>query len=724
MNNTLNSQILGIITRVQNYPGLKGLREIESKISAICNQHQAQFPTPVKTFLEGYAFDRQDNLPKAIELYEKSLSELGDDDVQLEVFINGLLASIYVDFEEFQRGYHCYERALRNLHRVDDNVSALIYCNISDLYLTLGQYHDAILYAKLGAKAAQNASRFLDYAICSLNLAFSYSHIGEFDKGLKALHQAKQIGIQMKSDRTLALYYGYKAQIMVQCIDSKTDQRFTEQQVTQAFALAEDYYVKVVDEHNRVENLAHWAKYLESVEQLEASKKLCTKLESEFDIKASFQTYSVYAKTRANLYRRDNDWQSLANIQSQHIVLGEASLEQHKAKQSCDIVKKVDTVRDTQHADVLNQIQKHMGSITEIGQFIATTHSLDSVLPEILTKINSILPTFEFGIALYDHVSDVLDYRYFVDTMGLVEPMQVVCAESTTVGSYVIKQRATVHLNSVTPESLAPYIESQSQGGTQAVIVNNKPDTNSIILTPILLNEQVIGLLSVQHSQANQYQTHHRYLIEHLASFIAVSLENQKQRLRLETANNELEHLYKIEPLTGLYNRYQLDSIPPTLIRQASLNAQTLAVLMIDLDEYKAYNDYHGHLQGDEALRIISQILKSVFSEEHDSLFRYGGDEFMAVCYGQSMKTIEKKVNELRVALNDANLDNPSALRADRLTVSIGGVNMRFGDSMQEPSFKNICDQADKQLYLAKACGRNDVKLKALNSLPTEALIY
>ena len=258
--------------------------------------------------------------------------------------------------------------------------------------------------------------------------------------------------------------------------------------------------------------------------------------------------------------------------------------------------------------------------------------------------------------------------------------------------------------------------------GTRVMATEKMHAQGNIITTENALDVAVTGdgFLSVQHHLPNQYQEHHCQLIEHLASFIAVSLENQKQRQRLESANQTLEILSTTDPLTGLANRYQLDNITPVLIHNAYYQKQSLAVLMIDVDEYKAYNDFHGHLEGDEALRIISRLLKKTFTTKNDYLFRYGGDEFMAICFGQSSSDIENKVVTLRKMLNEVKLANPKALYAEQLTLSIGGVNVDLASDNVDRNFKMICDIADKQLYQIKENGRNNYNLVDCRLLKVE----
>ncbi len=89
----------------------------------------------------------------------------------------------------------------------------------------------------------------------------------------------------------------------------------------------------------------------------------------------------------------------------------------------------------------------------------------------------------------------------------------------------------------------------------------------------------------------------------------------------------ELEHLTHMDHLTQVYNRYAMDSLLPQALDIARLDRVSSALLMIDIDCFKEYNDGYGHIQGDDVLRKVSQTLRQ-WKSNLDLCFRYGGDEF------------------------------------------------------------------------------------------------
>lgn len=705
MSDKVYSQLMGIVTRVQNHPGLSGLEQIKTKVELICQENHCPCPKSIELFLNAYTFDRQDKLTSAVAAYNLCLSSLTDIELPLRIYINALLASIYIDAENYTTAYILYKEVLENIQLLDDNIRSLIYCNISDMYLCLAQYEQAIEYAKQGVTAAKNSNNLQNKAISLLNIGYAYGHLSQFKKAISIIHRAKNIAKKNHSSRIMALSYGYLAQTLAKQPNA------SQELVIEYFKKAEALYSDIHDKHNQLENSIFFAQYLDSIDHNDDALLLCKKIETELLSTNNYGFYSVHAKVKANLIEKQQLWPQLISHQKLHIQKAEKALDSLKQQQNKALIKNVDAIEDNQQQQVLSDMQEHMGAITEIGQYIATTPDLTASLTDILTKINTILPTFEFGIALYNKETHDLDYRFFVDMNGLVPPLTINCQQYKTVGTYVIKHRATIHLNTVTDDALSPFVDNEQRKENDMVVRENSPVVHSIILTPIILKDDVLGLLSVQHNAANQYHEHHRHLIEHLASFIAVSLENQKQRQRLEDANKTLEQLSTTDPLTGLYNRYQLDKITPKLIKQALKENTHIAVLMLDLDDYKAYNDAHGHIAGDDALKVISRLMKNTFNDTNDYLFRYGGDEFLIISFDQTSSTIEAKIHGLRDSLYNTNLANPKSRYSDRLSLSIGGINAQLSHPSSIESFSQLCHIADKQLYNVKEAGRNNYLL-------------
>lgn len=164
----------------------------------------------------------------------------------------------------------------------------------------------------------------------------------------------------------------------------------------------------------------------------------------------------------------------------------------------------------------------------------------------------------------------------------------------------------------------------------------------------------------------------------------------------------ELERLQRLvseDSLTGLGNRSSLEQWIEREVSRAHRHSNPLAVMMIDVDHFKAINDQHGHLAGDRVLQHIASILRGS-TRKSDLLFRFGGDEFTVLLPHTDQAGAEEAARQIRRNL----ADNPPAVDGDRtLTpdVSIGIACYGDGDDGER-----LMERADNHLYEAKHAGR------------------
>lgn len=174
----------------------------------------------------------------------------------------------------------------------------------------------------------------------------------------------------------------------------------------------------------------------------------------------------------------------------------------------------------------------------------------------------------------------------------------------------------------------------------------------------------------------------------------------------LEEVNRQLAGLSITDGLTGLANRRRFDEAFSSEWQRARRQGLPLALAMIDVDEFKAYNDHFGHQAGDECLRRISAILLGGVHRSGELIARYGGEEFVVILPGISLKESMVLAESLRLAVQEARLPHTAGSLRGVVTVSIGvaaGIP-QVGDSAEE-----LLRDADGAMYEAKRQGRNTV---------------
>jgi diguanylate cyclase (GGDEF)-like protein len=173
----------------------------------------------------------------------------------------------------------------------------------------------------------------------------------------------------------------------------------------------------------------------------------------------------------------------------------------------------------------------------------------------------------------------------------------------------------------------------------------------------------------------------------------------------LERSNRRLERLSKIDGLTGAANRHFLGERLEELSRQGS----TVAMLMCDIDDFKALNDHLGHLEGDRCLTQVARIIMECTRSEADCVARYGGEEFLVVLPHASEQEAVSVAERIRETVVAAAHPNPRSSVKPTVTLSIGLAVGKLRDDWR--SSEPIQKRADTALYFAKRAGRNRVQL-------------
>ncbi len=193
------------------------------------------------------------------------------------------------------------------------------------------------------------------------------------------------------------------------------------------------------------------------------------------------------------------------------------------------------------------------------------------------------------------------------------------------------------------------------------------------------------------------------------------NLRGRQRRLRaevaartaeLDTANRRLTELSYSDPLTGVANRRRLNEALEAAVERALARGLPLGVIVIDVDHFKEYNDRHGHLAGDAALRAVAHALESA-RRQQDLVARYGGEEFACLLVDadpQATLAVAERMRALVEALPPRTLGN------DEQTVTISA-GVLTGVPVAGATPADLLARADAALFEAKRAGRNRVRL-------------
>jgi len=186
---------------------------------------------------------------------------------------------------------------------------------------------------------------------------------------------------------------------------------------------------------------------------------------------------------------------------------------------------------------------------------------------------------------------------------------------------------------------------------------------------------------------------------------IIVSNAIKERALKRQAAEGEFyKELSRKDGLTNLYNHRFFHQLLETEVARALRYNRVVSLLMIDIDNFKRFNDSHGHPAGDVALKQLSRLLREG-SRSCDFVARYGGEEFAIIAPEASPDSARRMAERLRTMVDEAHFEGEEAMPGGRLAISIGVATV----PTQAQDKCELVERADQALYRAKALGRNRV---------------
>jgi diguanylate cyclase (GGDEF)-like protein/PAS domain S-box-containing protein len=373
----------------------------------------------------------------------------------------------------------------------------------------------------------------------------------------------------------------------------------------------------------------------------------------------------------------------------------------------------------------LYEIARHsaeeMTLLYEVGLELSTNLDTKEVLRNLLNKCRQILPMDSFYVSVYDEENGRIRYPLFYDRGEFkeIESREIRIQPGLT--GEVISSQKTLYLKDTNePEILKKY---------QIIHVGGTP-TRSFVGVPMIVRDKVIGVISMQSYLPNYYSAEQIRLFETIANQAAIAIENsrlyeaahreikerreaqetlqqtnlelQVQLQRVESLQEELREQAIRDSLTGLFNRRFLDEVFPKQINRMKKQGSSLAVIMLDIDGFKSFNDTHGHSAGDIILARLGELLNNQ-TRHNDVACRFGGEEFIILLADTSIEVATKRAEEIRKAFENITIEFEQ--QELQTTISIG-ISV-YPDHGEHPEALLI--QADQALYQAKANGRNCV---------------
>jgi diguanylate cyclase (GGDEF)-like protein len=577
----------------------------------------------------------------AIESFQKSLAifETLSNSLGLMKAYNALGVA-YHDIGRYETAMDYYTRSLEEARRRGNFLrEAVTLNNIGEICLERGDIKEGLDYFLRAYEAEVEDPELVANVLLNLGTSFhrmeNWSLAKDFSE--KALAITRESG-----DRHL------EAQALLglgKIARASDDLAGAETHYLAALALTEElknekWHVNVLLELGSLDAargdlesaLEHYRNALAGAEILETKsllKEAYERLSEVHEALGNFQIALDYYRRHAR-YERE----SLSEDTSRKIKNITVQYEVEKSRQESEIYR-LKNIELKEKTAALEEINRQLLSISDLGRKVTSSLDLDTVLQTVKESLERHLDATVFGIAVYIEDEDTLDWKIFFDRGRRLHRPLARLDPKRSMASWCIRHREAVFINDAEAE-YQRYLEGSRS-------IHGLP-SSSLIFIPLVIEERVIGILTVQSYEKYAYKPQHRVLVEALGPYIGIAIENSLIHDRLADLNQsilgekaELEkkairtsHLANHDSLTGLPNRRLLFELLQKSFDIAARNGTKVGIIYVDLDDFKPINDRFGHLAGDAALIEIADRLRGMMRSS-DTVARVGGDEFVIV---------------------------------------------------------------------------------------------
>ena len=381
-------------------------------------------------------------------------------------------------------------------------------------------------------------------------------------------------------------------------------------------------------------------------------------------------------------------------------------------------------IRNARLYSMSRRQNERLAALLDSSRAISSAIDLDEVLDIVARRAAEVLDCDECQIQEYDHeantVTPVAFYQRVFDALNAESLGKVFDLADFPSDQEMIEKRA-IKEERFSDHDLAP--------GTRAAM--EKYNDRTYLNVPLMFNDEAIGVLVlIQTDQERHFTDDEREIAAAIAEQAAVAITNAR-------LYRKVEEQAITDGLTGLYNhRYFYDRLQQELARAQRYRAP-VSLLLLDLDDFKLFNDRYGHLAGDEALREVGRVLRSQVRRDVDLAARYGGEEFVVLLPNTPLAGAAVVGRRLQRALARARSATAEGSAADeaigaidvaeRIRVAVAATAFATGvDGATEgitvcvgvasypemaASAQELVAYADAALYRAKRNGKNRVEV-------------
>ncbi len=334
----------------------------------------------------------------------------------------------------------------------------------------------------------------------------------------------------------------------------------------------------------------------------------------------------------------------------------------------------------------LESLVKDLSLLYEIGQEVNSVIDLDMLYENITATLKKYLKINEFAIMIFDEKRESLYVRAasgFPDNDAILRTTFNI---GEGISGSVAETGKRIYVKDTGKESRFLHYKGE-----------RRLENASLLSAPLIFKGEVMGVINFGRPGINSFSFSDIKMLTLVAGHVALSIANAK----LYTKTRELSIK---DELTQIYNRRYFQSMLPKAWKQAVRFFRDLSLVMIDVDNFKAYNDTFGHPTGDTVLKQIGQILQRNLREV-DTVARFGGEEFVLLLPDTDKHGAIAVAEKVRRLVEQHRFMTEGRGVSSQITISAGIAS--YPDDVSE--MDDLIDHADIALYRAKDSGKNRV---------------
>lgn len=636
------------------------------------------------------------DISKAHDLGLKAMHlSRGFEDVSLDLKIFNILGRVHSQVGRYALALDYYHQALRLTDDVNQklNYKSIIFNNI------------AIIYSDMGMK-----EKAIDYYKEAFELALK-------EYNIKARYLVAYNIIDMLLDLNRLDEVPYYIEIMKECLNTKRD-------LKGLYHIVLSKYLRMLSLNSEAENELNIAEVLfekdqdaaglndvkfERVKQLSQNKmhreafELCQsvvetseKIEDHEILREALKTSCELAEILELTKEGFESYRKLVEYDEQlmHNIY-EASIFQLSEKTEVELVQKIHENNE--------RLFENMRFIHEVSKDISKEQDYDALIKLIIQKLISFISCDAIVIALYDEPNGLITRRTMYHDNEITFSYDIEVSNKSSLAAWTIRNKKEVYTNFYSQLKLNDF-ESLDVNFPEIVV-----PYESVFYVPLINDKEVIGVFSLQKYERNGFNHYELEMIRVFSSYISIAITNALKSEQMHVMNKTLEEISRRDGLSELLNRNALNEDIIKILNHALINQTHIATILCDIDFFKEYNDKYGHLDGDVALKKISQIIQNEAVQFTPYIYRFGGDEFLIILKETNYSEIKALTGGILSGVKQLGIPNKDVGVDNVITVSVGAALFENYNPMLDEDL--LLKSADNALYASKRIGRNQAHI-------------